>query len=115
MQQAAQGQQPSAAEQALQAQAQESQSKAALNAASAEEKKASANLKEAQAMAVGGPASEPDTPTGLHEVANDIADIHKKVASANLDDAKAAHLRHEMGLKSIQTGRELAEGGQEAA
>lgn len=105
MAQAAQEQQqPSAADQALGAQARESDSKAILNQATAMEKQASARLKEAQAAAVGGPVEAPDTPTGLDQHPADIAD---KEASANLKDAQAEKIRHDIHTGRIMTGHQI--------
>lgn len=100
MQQAQSQQQPSPADQALAAKAEES-------AAKAREHDASANLKTAQAEALGGPDKVPSTPTGLNAPANDIADVLDKFASANLKNAQATHLHHEMGLKRLKTGHEI--------
>lgn len=107
--QQAQGQgQPSPADQALIAQTSELMSKTQLNQAAAAEKVASAGLKNAQAVAVGGPEQAPDAPTGL-SAANDVVDIHEKVASADLKSAQAEHLRQQMGHQRIMTGEELAQ------
>lgn len=99
---AEQEKEPSSADMALQAQAKELESKAQLNAASAAEKLASAHLKGAQAEAVGGPSSEPQVPSGLHE-----ADIVSKLATADLNSAKAAHLRDDMSIKRIRTAHDV--------
>lgn len=98
-------QQPSSADMALQAQAKELESKAGLNQASAVDKLASAKLKDAQAEAVGGPVSAPETPSGLHE-----ADMISKLATADLNAAKAAHLRDDMSIKRIRTGHDVEMG-----
>lgn len=95
-----QQQQPSPADQALAAKAEES-------AAKAREHDASANLKTAQAEALGGPDKVPATPSGLNTPANDLADVLDKFAGANLKNAQAAHLHHEMGMKRIKTGHEI--------
>lgn len=112
--QAAQGQQqPSAAEQALLAQSGELQSKAALNASSAKQKEADAELKLAQARTLD---KAPAVPSGLTDApqdptlvaANDLADIHAKVAGADLKTAQAAHLRHGMKLHEIDMAHNIA-------
>lgn len=112
--QAAQGQQqPSAAEQALMAQSGELQSKAQLNASSAKQKEADAELKMAQARTLdkapavpSGLADAPQDPTLV--AANDLADIHAKVAGADLKTAQAAHLRHGMSLSEINAAHDIA-------
>lgn len=99
-----QGQQPpSPADQALQAQAAELASKAELNKAKSVETLASAHLKGAQAEAVGGPASEPEKPSGL----TDVVDAHERMASAGLKIAQADNLRHGMTLDKIRTVADL--------
>lgn len=85
---------PDPAQTALQAQAAELQSKAKLNEAKSLETLASAELKSAQAQAVGGPVSQPDTPSGLGE-ADSVAMIDERTASAELKRAQAAKLRGE--------------------
>lgn len=98
IEQAAQAQEqapPDPAQQALMAQAQELMTKAGLNEASAIEKMANAMLKQAQAMAVGGPESAPEVPSGL-SAANDEAGIRERLAGADLKQAQAERLRHEM-------------------
>lgn len=97
---------PSAADQALMAQAQELVSKAKLNDASAVQKIADALLKEAQAGAVGGPVSAPDTPSGL-TAANDEATIAERFASADLKSAQAEEIRRGGGEKRIRMGHEI--------
>lgn len=106
MEQAAEGEQPSAAEQVLTAQAQELSSKAKVNEASAVEKLASAQLKTAQAEAVGGPEQAPETPSGL-TAANDHANVVDRLAGASLKDAQAAKIRAEIGNQRIKTGHEI--------
>jgi hypothetical protein len=110
--QAAQGQQPSPADQALAAQANELASKAKLNEAKSVETLASAHLKSAQAEVVGGPVSEPDKPSGLS-----APEVVEKLASADLKTAQAEHLRHGMGLKAAETvhGMHMAERQQDHA
>lgn len=88
---------PDPAQQALMAQTAKFASEADLNAAKKIETLASAQLKDAQAQAVGGPASAPETPSGLHEVEG-----MAKLATAGLNLAKAAHLRHDMSLKDAR-------------
>lgn len=85
---------PDPAQTALQAQAEELASKAQLNQAKAVETMASAELKNAQAQAVGGPVSEPDTPNGLGE-ADSVAQIEERAANAELKRAQAQKLRGE--------------------
>jgi hypothetical protein len=105
---ASQGQQqPSAAEQALGAQAAKDQSTAQLNDAKSIETMASATLKHAQATVLGGPAAEPDTPTGLDHVQT-AADVADKFAGADLKHAQADHLRHGIGLKGAETVHNIA-------
>lgn len=107
LEQAAQQQgQPSATDQLALAQVGEISSKAQLNQAKAVQTFADANLKTAQAEAVGGPEAVPETPTGLDHATN-IIDMREKLASANLKDAQAEHLHHQMGHQSIKTGAEL--------
>ncbi len=107
MQQAAQQQQePSAADQALQAQAAELSSKAEVNKAKAVETLASAELKQAQAAAVGGPVSEPETPSGL-TAANDEAVTQERFASAELKRAQAEEIRRAGGEKHVRLGHEM--------
>ncbi|WP_343518102.1 portal protein [Sphingomonas sp.] len=109
IEQAAQEQQnqpPSAADQALQAQAMELVSKAKLNDANAVQKIADAMLKEAQAQAVGGPVSEPETPSGL-TAANDEANIAERFASADLKRAQAEEIRRGGSEKRIRMGHEI--------
>ncbi len=96
---------PSAADQALGAQAAELASKAKLNEAKAVETLASAQLKTAQAEAVGGPASEPQTPTGLHAV-----ELGEKAANASLKLAQAAKLREDMSISRIRTQHDVEMG-----
>lgn len=96
--QKAQGQQQTdPATMALGAQAAKLQSEAELNKAKGTQVLADAHLKLAQANAVGGPDAVPDTPTGL-----DHADTISKIASADLDLAKAAHLRHGMSISAMK-------------
>jgi hypothetical protein len=97
-----QEQQPTAADQALGAQAAELASKAELNKAKAVETLASAHLKTSQAEVVGGPASAPETPTGLHAV-----DLFEKVASARLKNAQADHLHEDMSIRRIRTDHDI--------
>lgn len=101
MEAAAQNQQPSAADTALQTQA-------LANQAKANRDNADADLKKAQADALGGPDKVPTTPTGLQTPANDLADTLDKFASAKLKSAQADNLHHEMGLKRIKTGHDMA-------
>lgn len=98
--------QPSPADQALMAQAEELKSKAELNTASAAEKQAGALLKTAQATAVGGPEQAPEAPSGL-SAANDEATIADRFAAAELKRAQADNIRHDMGEKRIRLGNEL--------
>lgn len=114
--QAQQQQAPDPASQALQAQAEKLLSEKGLNDAKTQTeganailKLADAHLKKSQADALGGPDAVPDTPTGLQHVAG-AADVAAKVATANLNEAKAAHLRHDMEHKTIKRGHELALG-----
>lgn len=106
-----QQQQPSPADQALMAQTNELTSKAALNEAARIEKLASAGLKDAQRQAVGGPESAPEVPSGLDapDHPNNVVSLIKDASTANLNDAKAEHLRHQMGHQTIKTGAELAQ------
>jgi hypothetical protein len=104
--QAQQGQQPSAADTALKA-------KAGLDQASAVDKLAAAHLKGAQADAIGGPDAAPEVPSGLAHVST-IADTADKLAGAGLKEAQAEHLRsmthvkaHEAGTKRILTGHQI--------
>lgn len=106
LQQAAQEQEqapPDPAQQALMAQAQELASKAKLNEAKSVETLASAELKAAQAGAVGGPVSEPDTPSGL-TAATDEAKAEETLASAELKRAQAEKLRGEEGRSREERG-----------
>jgi hypothetical protein len=70
-------------------------------------KLADAHLKTTQADAVGGPDAAPDVPTGLDH-ATGGAEVVAKLATANLNDAKAAHLRHDMHEKTIRRGNDFA-------
>ncbi|QDZ07465.1 hypothetical protein FPZ24_08205 [Sphingomonas panacisoli] len=103
--------QPSAAEQALQAQTAESASKVQLNQAKTQESAASAALKLAQAEAVGGPEAAPDVPSGLDHPAhpNNVVDATEKIASARLKDAQARKIDHEIGHQRIKLGSELTD------
>lgn len=94
---------PDPAQQALQAQAAELASKAKVNEAKAVETLASAELKSAQAQAVGGPVSEPDTPSGLSAV-TDEAKAAETFASAELKRAQAEKLRGEEGRSREERG-----------
>lgn len=105
IQAAQEGQQPSAADQALQAQAAELASKVQVNEAKAVQTLADAELKQAQAQAVGGPASAPDTPSGLHPV-----EVEERQASAELKRAQAEEIRRGGGEKQIRMGHELEMG-----
>lgn len=91
MEQAAQGQQPSAQDQALQSVAGLNEAKAKESAANAVQKLADAHLKTAQAEAVGGPEAVPEAPTGL-EHATGVVDVVDKLAGAKLKEAQARHL-----------------------
>jgi hypothetical protein len=97
-----QQQQPSPADQALAAQAEKLAADAKLSGAKTVDALAAAHLKGAQAEALGGPASAPDTPTGLHAV-----DIVERAASANLKNAQADHLRDDMSIRRIRTGHDI--------
>jgi len=108
-QEAEKQQEPSAADKALAAQADELASKALVNQSSvkvneakAVETLANAQLKTAQAEAVGGPVSEPETPTGLHSV-----EVEEKLASAELKRAQAENIRHEIPMKRARTAHEI--------
>lgn len=108
-------QQPSPADQALLATAAEAQSKVKVNEATAVDKYASATLKGAQAHELGGPAEAPEAPTGLQKPPETPVEAISKLASADLNTAKAAHLRHGMalathdaGVRRIKTGHEIA-------
>jgi hypothetical protein len=105
-QQAQQQQPPDPAQQALMAQAEELKSQAKLNEAGAFQKMADAMLKEAQAMAVGGPESAPEVPSGL-SAANDEAQVEERFASAELKRAQARRLDDERGEKRIRMGHEI--------
>jgi hypothetical protein len=105
-QQAQQQQPPDPAQQALMAQAEELLSKARYNDAAGMEKAASALLKQVQALAVGGPESAPEVPSGLG-AANDEAAIEDKLAGAELKRAQARHLDDERGEKRIRMGHEI--------
>lgn len=94
---AQQNSEPSAADKALEATAEELRSKAALNMAGAKEKESSAILKLAQAEAVGGPVSEPSKPSGLED-----ADIADRMAAADLKNAQAEKLRGGLTLERIR-------------
>lgn len=100
--QAEEQKQPDPAQITLMAQAQELASKAKLNEASAGEKEANSILKLAQASAVGGPVSAPETPSGLHDV-----EVREKDAKATLDEARAAEIRHNIGEKRVRLGHEV--------
>lgn len=109
--QAQQPQQPDPAMLELQAKIAELESKAKVNEATAMEKQASAGLKVAQAGVVGGPVSEPDTPTGLDDPAHpkNVIDMTERLASADLKTAQAEHLREGMHHQRIKTGAELTQ------
>ena len=95
----AQQQGPSPADQALMAQTEKLR-------AEAENKHADSVLKLAQATVVGGPEKAPEVPSGL-QAANDAADVHAKLAGADLKTAQAAHLRQGMALAPIKAGADL--------
>lgn len=108
-------QQPSAPEQALLAAAGKDQSAAELNKAKAVQTLADAHLKGAQAEALGGPDSALEAPSGLQKPPETPVEAISKLASADLNTAKAAHLRHGMAVsehdahvKRIATGRDIA-------
>jgi len=105
-QQEAAQQQPDPQLEALKAQVAALMAKAGLDAAKTDESKAATMLKIAQAQAVGGPEAAPEAPSGL-TAANDPIEAEAKLASANLNNARADHLRHDMHVKRIKTGREL--------
>lgn len=109
--QAQQPQQPDPAMLELQAKIGELESKVKVNEAKAVETLASAELKKAQAEVVGGPVSEPDTPTGLDDPAHpkNVIDMTERLASADLKTAQAEHLREGMHHQRIKTGAELAQ------
>lgn len=95
-------QEPSAADRALTAQAEKLSADAKLSGARSIDALAAAHLKGAQADAIGGPASAPETPTGLHEV-----DLISKLASARLNTAKADHLREDMSIRRIRNDHDI--------
>jgi hypothetical protein len=106
MEQAAQQQQqPSAADQALAAQTRKLDSEVELNKVKGIETLAGAQLKDAQAQQLGGPASAPEVPSGLHDV-----EIAEKAASADLKRAQAENMRHGIGEKKIRLGHDLEMG-----
>lgn len=80
----------------------ESQSKVEVNRAKAVQTLADAHLKNAQADAVGGPVSAPETPSGLSDV-----DVIDKIAGANLKLAQADKLRDDITHQRIHTGHEI--------
>lgn len=95
---------PSAADTALKAQAEKLTADAGLSKAKTVDALAAAHLKGAQAEAIGGPATAPEKPTGLH----DVVKITESLASADLKHAQAEHLRHGMGLDGVRAGHEIA-------
>lgn len=104
--------QPDLQQEAALAAIQEMLSKVELNKASAEEKKtssleniASQILKMAQAQAVGGPESVPETPSGF--------DQEQQSAETDLKLAQAENLRSQVAERRIRLGSELSEGGRE--
>jgi hypothetical protein len=97
-----QEEQPDPAQLALTAQADKFKSEASLNEAKKVDTLAAAQLKSAQAEAVGGPASVPDTPSGLHDV-----EIEEKLSSAELKRAQAENLREDVRVKRVRTGHEI--------
>lgn len=99
---AQQNSEPSAADKVLLAQAGALEAKAGLDQAGALEKGASAELKMAQAQAVGGPVSQPETPSGLHD-----SEVVDKEASAELKRAQARKIDHEIGEKRVRLGHEI--------
>lgn len=102
MEKAAENQQPDPVQMLATAQAQEAQSKVLVNQASADEKQASALLKVAQAHAVGGPVSAPDTESGLS-----APEVEERSASADLKRAQAEKLRAETRERPIRMGHEM--------
>lgn len=105
---------PDPKEVALQQQVQEIASKTALNQAKVQQTLAKARLETAQSTVLEkapavpqGLANAPETPNPVDQVAT-IADAHAKVASANLDNAKADHLHETIRHQRIKTGAELA-------
>lgn len=95
-QQASQGQQPPApADQALMATAGAQAAQAQKFQAEAGRAQADSILKLAQAHALGGPEQAPKPPTGL-EPANDAAQVADTAASAQLKQAQAAKIVHDI-------------------
>lgn len=120
LQEAAQNKQPDPQEIALQQQTQLIAAKAAETAARAQQLQAKGRLEDAQAQAL---EQAPKAPSGLSPAPTNpemaavtaAADAHAKIAGADLNNAKAEHLRHTMArenadgaVKRIATGHELA-------
>jgi hypothetical protein len=93
---------PDPAQEALTAQAKKFVSEAELNEAKRVETLASAQLKDAQAQVVGGPASEPEKPSGLTDV-----DRIEKLANVDLKTAQAAKLRNDVRLDRVRTPHQM--------
>lgn len=110
MEQAAQQQQqPNPAEQLAQAQIEALGSKSKSDEASAIQKIADAHLKTAQAEVVGGPEKAPEVPTGLDDPnhPSNVVDMTDKLAGANLKNAQARKINHDIGHQTIKFGHEV--------
>lgn len=96
---------------------QERQSKIGLNQAKIQDTQAQAALRNAQSQVLEkapavpqGLANAPETPNPVDQVGT-LADAHAKVATANLNNAKAAHLQQTMQHQRIKTGLEIQQQG----
>lgn len=111
------GSQPDPKEVALQQQMEEIASKTQLNQAKVQQTLAKARLETAQSTVLEkapavpqGLANAPETPNPVDQVGT-LADAHAKVATANLNNAKAAHLQQTMQHQRIKTGLEIQQQG----
>ena len=93
---------PDPAQQALEAQAQELLSKVKLNEAKGVQTLADAELKQAQASAVGGPVSAPETQSGL-----EAPEVDRLGAETELKRAQAEKLREDVNTQRIRRGHEM--------
>ena len=109
MQQAAENQQPDPAAVALTAQAAKLGAEAEASKAKAVESLSKAHLNQAQADTL---EKAPKVPSGLSAPPENplvqAAEVHSKIASADLNTAKAAHLREDIVHKRIKTGHQVA-------